>query len=412
MEAFPPSTASQTYVTAHALSSGFLTLPEELFVHPCTPGARNTVPSLSFLIQHHSPSSTTTKPTRILFDLGIRKDFNAYPSLLQERMQNRKLPVITEPDVSDSLKEGGLEQEDVDFVVLSHVHWDHVGTPSDFKRSMFVVGNGSLGLLKKGASEEGGEFYEPDLLPPERTIELPGVNCEGEMEGKVAVGVKSRGSSGGVVELSGFPQDLTTAMIEEYFSNSIGPIKDLELVPEEKGVRRGVAIISFKNPKDAQRAVDTLNGVNVDGKPLKLELVAETSPQNGELLSDVKWEKFGPLPNVIDIFSDGSVYLVDSPGHLDGHLNLLARLGPNKWLYLAGDACHDRRIMRGELEIATWKNPHGEECCIHSDKEATEKTIKLIVGLEKMDGVEVVLAHDTKWLNEKGNKMRFWPGKM
>jgi hypothetical protein len=52
---------------------------------------------------------------------------------------------------------------------------------------------------------------------------------------------------------------------------------------------------------------------------------------------------------------------------------------------------------------------HGEECCIHVDREATEKTIELIVGLEKMDEVEVVLAHDIEWLNEEGNKRRFWP---
>jgi hypothetical protein len=39
------------------------------------------------------------------------------------------------------------------------------------------------------------------------------------------------------------------------------------------------------------------------------------------------------------------------------------------------------------------------------------RTIELIVRLEKM-GVEVVLAHDSEWLNEEGNKKRFWPGKM
>jgi hypothetical protein len=67
--------------------------------------------------------------------------------------------------------------------------------------------------------------------------------------------------------------------------------------------------------------------------------------------------------------------------------------------------------MRGELEIGMWTNLHGEQCCIHVDKEATLRTIELIVRLEKM-GVEVVLAHDSEWLNEERNKKRFWPGKM
>ncbi len=56
-------------------------------------------------------------------------------------------------------------------------------------------------------------------------------------------------------------------------------------------------------------------------------------------------------------------------------------------------------------------NLHGGQCCIHIDKEATLKTIELIATLEKM-GVEVVLAHDSEWLNEEGNKKRFCPRQM
>jgi hypothetical protein len=40
--------------------------------------------------------------------------------------------------------------------------------------------------------------------------------------------------------------------------------------------------------------------------------------------------------NVVDAFSDGSVYLVDSSGYLECHLNLLARLArltAGKFLY-------------------------------------------------------------------------------
>ncbi|PMD26872.1 Metallo-hydrolase/oxidoreductase [Hyaloscypha hepaticicola] len=317
MESFPPAflaPLNQNYVTVHALSAGSLTLPEHLFMQPSVGGASNTVPSLAFLIQHYD--TKTSKLERILFDLGLRKDLKQYPVPLQEYLESRQ-PLITEPDVSDSLAAGGLKPDDIDYVILSHVHWDHVGMPSDFKSSQFIVGSGSLALLELGRNPlpaESNSYFEADLLPVEMTTELPGVH----------------------------------------------QVTDAE--------KRG-------------------------------------------LFSDVRWKKLGTLPNVIDVFSDGSLYLVDSPGHLDGHLNLLARLGPRKLLYLAGDACHDRRIMRGELEIGMWKNLHGEQCCVHVDKEATLKTIELIARLEKM-GVEVVLAHDSEWLNEEGNKKRFWPGKM
>jgi glyoxylase-like metal-dependent hydrolase (beta-lactamase superfamily II) len=206
-------------------------------------------------------------------------------------------------------------------------------------------------------------------------------------------------------------EEYFATLSEEHFSSNGSTVKSVELLFGHGGISRGVAMVSFERHDHARRAVDLVNGVRVDGKPLKIELVNEPGAKKQGLFSDVRWEKLGPLPNVIDVFSDGSVYLVDSPGHLDGHLNLLARLGPRKLLYLAGDACHDRRIMRGELEIRTWTNLHGEQCCIHVDKEATLRTIELIVRLEKM-GVEVVLAHDSEWLNEEGNKKRFWPGKM
>jgi hypothetical protein len=400
MEPFLADAENQNYVTVHALSAGFLDWPDQYFVQPCLEGARTKAPSLAFLIQHHSPK--TGKQTRIVFDLGIRKNIDTYPEALKKHIANH-LSVITEPDVSDSLRLGDLSPKDIDFVVLSHVHWDHVGTPSDFGVSRFVVGNGSLGLsVSAGNPPPAGStsFFEADLLPPERTTELPGVD------------EKVEGRSGGgrdTVVCSGFPGDIIESTIVEYFSQSVGPVKSVELVVEDGG---GVATFSFVNPDDAGKAVDAVNGITVDGKPLRVERVNGFDTNKGEPFSNLKWQKFGPLRNVIDVFSDGSVCLVNSPGHLDGHLNLLARLGPGKFLYLAGDACHDRRILRKELGIATWKNLHGEVCCIHSDKEATEKTIELIIGLEKMDGVEVVLAHDVEWLNRESNKERFWPGKM
>lgn len=205
-------------------------------------------------------------------------------------------------------------------MILSHVHWDHIGTPSDFARSTFIVGNGSLELLKSGGDPSRGShsFYEPGLLPLDRTIELP----------------------------------TTTS----------------------------------RTP--------------------------DASTTNTSTLNDQEWKPLGPIPNAIDLFFDSSIYIISSPGHLQGHINLLARTGPKSWVYLAGDACHDRRILSKEVDIATWKNEVGEVCCIHVDKEATEKTIGMIARLEKDPEVEVILAHDVEWAKNEGNAKRFWPGKL
>ncbi|KAJ7464104.1 beta-lactamase-like protein [Mycena latifolia] len=42
----------------------------------------------------------------------------------------------------------------------------------------------------------------------------------------------------------------------------------------------------------------------------------------------------------IDYFGDGSFYLVDTPGHLPGHISALARVTPTSFLSLGGDTFH------------------------------------------------------------------------
>ncbi len=114
----------------------------------------------------------------------------------------------------------------------------------------------------------------------------------------------------------------------------------------------------------------------------------------------------GNLPRVLDIFQDGSVLIVDAPGHLPGHINILAKTGPHTSVYLAGDACHDRRIVRGEREIGEWQDAEGHMCCIHGDRKLAEQTIERIRELEER-GVEVIFAHDVEWEENPANKSRF-----
>lgn len=123
------------------------------------------------------------------------------------------------------------------------------------------------------------------------------------------------------------------------------------------------------------------------------------------------WEELEDLPAVLDIFKDGSLYVVDAPGHLPGHINLLARTlgddGNVAWVYLAGDAYHDRRIIRGERSIGEWHDAHGQICCIHADRKKAEQTIERIRRLEGR-GVEVIFAHDIDWEGDERNRRRFF----
>jgi len=51
--------------------------------------------------------------------------------------------------------------------------------------------------------------------------------------------------------------------------------------------------------------------------------------------------RLGPFARTCDLLGDGSIYLVDTPGHCTGALGALVRLGSG-WVFLAGDAVYIR----------------------------------------------------------------------
>lgn len=113
------------------------------------------------------------------------------------------------------------------------------------------------------------------------------------------------------------------------------------------------------------------------------------------------------LPHTLDVFGDSSMLIVHAPGHLPGHINLLARTSEQHYVYLGGDACHDRRLLTGEKQIGEWTDAEGHICCIHVDREVAEETIRKIRQLEEK-GVEIVFAHDVEWEDNVENKGRFF----
>lgn len=123
------------------------------------------------------------------------------------------------------------------------------------------------------------------------------------------------------------------------------------------------------------------------------------------------WKPLGPFPAALDFFNDGSVYIIHAPGHLPGHLNLLCRIGAERWIYLAGDSAHDGRLLSGEKEVGTWKDGEGNEMCVHLEKKQAEETIGRIRQLMETESerVEVVLAHDEAWRDAMMAKGCFYP---
>ncbi|KAG9239199.1 putative mRNA export protein mlo3 [Amylocarpus encephaloides] len=105
---------------------------------------------------------------------------------------------------------------------------------------------------------------------------------------KTGVKVAPTGPAGGNMEskimVSNLPKDVNEAMVKEYFVKAVGPIRRVEVSYGPGGVSRGIATIFFSRPESAVKAVETQNGVMVDGKSMKIDVIldarrAATIPQ-------------------------------------------------------------------------------------------------------------------------------------
>ncbi|KAK3388032.1 hypothetical protein B0H63DRAFT_448814 [Podospora didyma] len=89
--------------------------------------------------------------------------------------------------------------------------------------------------------------------------------------------------------------------------------------------------------------------------------------------------EFPPVPRV-QHESSGASYTPNSPGHLYGHANLLARIGERKYVYLEGNCCHNPRILRGEKGIALYEDGRGGLRSVHVDTGMARNTLDQIAG--------------------------------
>ncbi|KAF8432890.1 Metallo-hydrolase/oxidoreductase [Kalaharituber pfeilii] len=297
--ALPPPSPNQAYWDVSVLDAGLLHLPDHIFVTGGSAARANICPSMSFLMRH-----SKKKNIKALFDLGIRRDIQAYPPAVQQYIQSTS-KVDVPQDVIESLRQGGIQPRDISYVFLSHLHYDHIGNPSAFPNATFLVGNEGIHLLENGYPYNAKSHYSTTSLPPDRLI--------------------------------------------------------------------------FLTPDD-----------------------------------ELSWKPVGPFPRANDIYKDGSMYVIDAPGHLPGHLNLLVRTSPRgSWVYLAGDSAHDPRILKGDKAIAIYKDEStGGTKCAHADLKMAEEhlsRVRQLLNATNADAslIEVVLSHDREWADR--NRGAYFP---
>jgi glyoxylase-like metal-dependent hydrolase (beta-lactamase superfamily II) len=55
------------------------------------------------------------------------------------------------------------------------------------------------------------------------------------------------------------------------------------------------------------------------------------------------WVPFGPFDKALDFFGDGSLWVIQAPGHMPGNLCAAVKLeGTSDWVLLGSDCCHSQ----------------------------------------------------------------------
>lgn len=163
-------------------------------------------------------------------------------------------------------------------------------------------------------------------------------------------------------------------------------------------------IVEFTIPDDIlQRQRDARSGLVRDWISKGYYTAIERRvPSNG-------WHPLGTFPLACDLFNDGSMYLIDSPGHGAGHQSLLVRLQKetsemlssasdstnsellDDFVLLAGDTFHHPELLVNPLRMA--RAPYSLHS-VHSDANLAIDTIYRTREFAKRENCWVIAAHD------------------
>jgi N-acyl homoserine lactone hydrolase len=99
---------------------------------------------------------------------------------------------------------------------------------------------------------------------------------------------------------------------------------------------------------------------------------------------DPRVESFASFGRTVDLFGDGTVRLLSTPGHTPGHMSVLLRLESERELLLTADAVYARRTIDEELVPVFVDDVHRYRRSLREIRRYVEQT----------PGAEVVCGHD------------------
>lgn len=139
-----------------------------------------------------------------------------------------------------------------------------------------------LSTRRKSATGRGGRGRRVPNSGRKATIPpVGGVGKKTHLVGRAAVkGSAPSGPASGLgskIIVSNLPPDVNEDQIKEYFVKSVGTVKRVTITYGPNGVSRGIATIIFVKPGSANDAAIKLNGLLVDKRPMKIEVVLDAS---------------------------------------------------------------------------------------------------------------------------------------
>lgn len=117
-------------------STSRIKAPVAFFMGPAIAGHPHlNVPAFSFLIEQKSSSR------KILFDLGLRKDWQSHPPAVQAIISEPGWEMSIEKNVAEILQENGVDVAGgaIEAVIWSHWHFDHTGDVTTFPHGTKLI---------------------------------------------------------------------------------------------------------------------------------------------------------------------------------------------------------------------------------------------------------------------------------
>ncbi|KAL5806399.1 hypothetical protein ACOSQ4_029132 [Xanthoceras sorbifolium] len=266
---------------------------------------------LSNLYSHqfaiHFPSSSKPnflklklKPTSLLFSLsrfpGLSATFDSYhfteetqeyPETEQHDDEEAVTDQEEEPNVSESGEEARLYIGNLPYSMTSSQLSEVFGEAGRVVSAQIVYDrvtdrSRGFGFITMGSMEEAKEairlFDGSQIGGRTVKVNFPEVPRGGE---RVVMGPKIKSSYRGFIDsphkiyAGNLGWGLTSQGLRDVFADQPGLLSAKVIYERDSGRSRGFGFITFETTVDALSAINAMNGVEVEGRPLRLNMAAE-----------------------------------------------------------------------------------------------------------------------------------------